>query len=160
MSVIANMSEPERQSWITLIADGFVFVWFWKTMTSGWSLTPHEMSPGQLGQIYLSLVIITIIYHAVIAGFFEFRKRGGGGIEQDERDVLISAMGSKLGYSVLQIGVGVILVAAVINYAYGADVVPFLYIETPVQFLFAITFISYAADLVRHVAILLRYQAS
>ena len=156
VSAVENMSEAERQSWITLIADSLVLAWFWKTMTPGWSLIPSEMSRAELGQIYLSLVVITIIYHAVIASFFEIRKRGSG-VEQDERDLLIAAFGANTGYTVLQFGVGLILVSGIMGYAYEADIVPFLSIQTPVQFLFAITFMSYAADLVRHALILTRY---
>jgi len=37
MTRIEDMSETQRQSWITLIADGAVFIWFWQKMTAGLS---------------------------------------------------------------------------------------------------------------------------
>ena len=35
MTKIEDMSEPQRQAWITLLADGAVFVYFWSKTTIG-----------------------------------------------------------------------------------------------------------------------------
>lgn len=157
MSIIATMNHQERQSWVTLLADGLVFVWFWKAMAPGWSFVPDALTRAELGQTYLGLVLVTIFYHAVIGAAFALTEKREA-FESDERDALINAAGTKFGYSVMQVGAGVILVAAVIGYAFETDVVPFLSIQTFVQLLFAITFVSYLADLVKHATIVAQYR--
>ncbi|GLQ23510.1 hypothetical protein GCM10007853_13840 [Algimonas ampicilliniresistens] len=159
MSIVDYMSEPERQSWVTLIADGLVFVWFWKVMAPGWSLMPDNFSPSELGGLYLKLVIITIIYHAVISAAFALKSRNEG-LDRDERDVEIQSAGARAGYSALQIGLGVVIVTALLGYVIGETYTPPISLDTPVQFLFALTMVSYGADLLRHAVIVLRYRAA
>lgn len=159
MSAIDQISETERQSWITLIADGLVFIWFWKTMAPGWSLMPDSFSPANIGKIYFNLVIITIIYHAVIAGFFALRTKSSGGL-QDERDLAIVADGTKFGYHAQQLALGVIIVTAILSYVGGSDYIGPISLDNPVQFLFVLTLIAYAADLLRHGVIVARYRFS
>lgn len=159
MSIIENMSEPERQSWITLIADSFVFIWFWKAMAPGWSLVPDNFTPSETGGLFLKLVIITIFYHIVISLVFEFRRRKGG-VEKDERDLEIQSFGTRVGYTALQLGVGVIIVVALMSYVVGETYQPPYKLTTPVQFIFALTFVSYVSDLLRHGAAVVRYRAA
>lgn len=158
MTIVDDMTEPERQSWITLIADGLVFLWFWKAMAPGWSLMPQNLSPAEVSGLFFKLVIITIVYHAVISAAFELRRRSDG-VDQDERDREIQSAGARLGYTVLQFGLGAIIVSALLSYVAGADYTGPVTLDTPVQFLFALVFISYAADLFRHGMIVFRYRA-
>ena len=163
MSIVETMSEPERQSWVTLIADGLVFIWFWKTIAPGWSLMPRALSPSEAGGLFLILVIITIFYHAVIGAAFALRANKDG-VEKDERDLEIQSFGARIGYSALQIGLGVIIVIALVTYVAGTDYAPPnvvsspINLTTPVQFLFALVFLSYVADLMRHGVIVARYR--
>lgn len=159
MSIIADMSEPERQSWVTFLADGLVFMWFWKAVAPGWSLVPDEFSPSETAGLYLNLVIITIFYHTVISIVFALRRRKGN-IDKDERDLEIQSFGTRIGYLALHFGLGFMIVTALLSYIVGDSYAPPIALTTPFQFIFAMTFISYAADLSRHGAALLRYRTT
>lgn len=155
---IEEMSEPHRQSWITLLADSAVFIWFWKNMTGGFNLTPRAMEPSEVGFFFLQLVILTIILHACIAGAFEMRKRKSK-FEKDERDIEIARRGSHAGYSLLQIGLGVILVTLILQYVTGEGYQGPVSVIEPVQMLFVLCFLSYLADLYRHGTIIWAYRS-
>lgn len=159
MSIIADMSEPERQSWVTFLADGLVFIWFWKTVAPGWSLVPDAFSPSETAGLYLRLVIITIFYHAAISIIFALRRRKDN-VDKDERDLEIQSFGTQVGYLALHFGLGVLIVTALLSYIVGDTYTPTIALTTPFQFIFAMTFISYAADLSRHGAALLRYRTT
>lgn len=159
MSIVESMSEPERQSWITLIADGLVFTWFWKTMAPGWSLVPDNFTPSETGGLFLKLVIITIFYHIVISLAFEFRRRQGG-LAKDERDLEIQSFGTRVGYMTLELGMGFIIVTALLSYVLSETYSPPFALTTPVQFIFALTFLSYVAELLRHGVAVIQYRAT
>jgi len=61
------MSETQRQSWITLLADGAVFIWIWQKMTIGLSPQVVHNDMGEFGALIIRAIIITVILHAVIA---------------------------------------------------------------------------------------------
>jgi len=50
MTRIEDMSDMERQSWVTLLADTVVFAYFLRKMTDGFDVISH--SPGGLMRIY------------------------------------------------------------------------------------------------------------
>ena len=154
---IEDMSEPHRQSWITLLADSAVFIWFWKNMTGGFNFTPRDMEPSEAGAFFLQLVIVTIILHAVIAAVFEMRKRKVK-FEKDERDIDIARRGSHAGYGLLQLGIGIILVTLLIQYVVGGDYQGPVSVIEPVQMLFVLCFASYVADIYRHGTIIWAYR--
>ncbi len=155
---IEDMSEPHRQSWITLLADSAVFIWFWKNMTGGFNLTPLALEPTQVGAFFLELVIVTIIVHTGIAIAFETRKRKVK-FEKDERDVEIARRGSHAGYGFLQCAVGAILVTLLLQYVFGDDYQGPVSVIQPVQMLFALCFASYLADIYRHGTIIWAYRS-
>lgn len=159
MSIINDMSEPERQSWITLLADGLVFIWFWKSIAPGWSLSPDNLSPAETGGLFFKLVFVTIFYHAIIGAVFAIRRRQGD-VDRDERDLEIQAFGSVVGYTALYIGVGFVIVGILMGYVIGINYAPSISFTTPVEILFSLVFVTYVADLLRHTAIVARYQVS
>ena len=159
MSILNDMSEPERQSWITLLADGMVFIWFWKSIAPGWSLSPDHLSPAETGGLFLKLIFVTIFYHAIIGAVFALRRRKGD-VDKDERDLEIQAFGSSIGYTALYLGVGVVIVGILMSYVIGVGYTPSISFTTPVEILFSLVFVSYAADLLRHTAIVTRYQVN
>lgn len=117
MTLIEDMSETERQSWMTLMVDVCVFIWFVGKMTYGsfmnWSLETH--SPGGLVSIFVGVIVVTIILHAVIAGVFEMRKRADHSEEKDERDINIARRGAAAGFAFLAIAVNVIAAQIIIE---------------------------------------------
>lgn len=159
MSIIADMSEPERQSWVTLLADGLVFMWFWKTIAPGWSFVPDNFTPSETADLFIKLVIVTIFYHTVISIVFALRRRNGD-VAKDERDLEIQSFGTRVGYLALHFGVGFIIVTALLSYIVGDAYSPPVALTTPVQFILALTFLSYVADLLRHGVAVTRYRVT
>lgn len=158
MTRIEDMTEPQRQSWITLLADGAILIWFWQAMTGGFKLFPYDFSPSQLGGVFLKLVVITIILHTVISIVFDTRKRKEKYVK-DERDAEIARKGSHAGYWILQLGIGFVVVTSLIQYIVGADYQGPVSVIKPVEMMFALCMISYFSDLYRHATILWAYRA-
>lgn len=157
MSIVENMSEPERQSWVTFMADGLVFLWFWKMIAPGWSLSPVNFSPSETGELFFKLIIVAIFYNAIIGAVFALRRRHNG-VDRDERDVEIQSFGSRVGYMALQFGVGLIIVGILLSYVRGGDFTSPLNFDAPVEILFSLVCISYLADLLRHGVIIAHYR--
>lgn len=148
MTKIEDMSEPERQAWITLLADGAVFAYFWSKTTIGLSPKLIHTNIDEFGKIILSVVVVTIILHAVIATIFDLRKRKEA-YEKDERDITIERKGAHWGYRLMQWGVGGVIVTLLLHNLIGADYIPPISIQKPAEIIFALLVVSYVADLVK-----------
>ena len=148
MTKIEDMSEPERQAWITLLADGAVFVYFWSKTTIGLSPQLIHTNMDEFGEIILSVVIATVIFHAVIASIFDMRKRKEA-YEKDERDITIERKGAHWGYRLMQWGVGGIIITILMHGLIGTDYKPPVSIQKPAEIVFALLVVSYVADLVK-----------
>ena len=148
MTKIEDMSEPQRQAWITLLADGAVFTYFWSKTTAGFSPKLIHTNMEDFGAVLLGVVIITVILHAVIAAIFDIRKRKEP-YEKDERDITIERKGAHWGYRLMQWGVGGVIVIMALNGAIGASFLPPISLEKPAEIVFALLVISYVADLVK-----------
>ncbi len=159
MTKIEDMSEPERQSWITFMADGAVFIYFWQKMTQGFGFQAQHFEPAQIGSIFARVVIITIILHVIISLIFEARKRKEP-YEKDERDLNIARKGDRNGYWLMQAGIGTIIVTFLFQYLIGSDYKPPISVKDPVDMLFALMVVSYVADLAKHGTMLLAYRRS
>ena len=110
MTRLEDMSETERQSWMTLLVDGAVFIWFVGKMTHGRfpSLTIGTISPSGLMKIYIGVIVVTIILHAVIAAIFAARRRSDHTTEKDERDILIERKGAAYGFGFVAVMLNII----------------------------------------------------
>lgn len=159
MTKLEDMSEPERQSWITLLADGAVFLYIWHSATQGHGFKPQNFSPSEIGSIFVNVVIVTIVLHTVIALVFEMRKRKDP-FTKDERDTRITARGSHVGYGALQIGVGLLIVIVLIQYWLGDRYHGPVSVIKPVEILFALCVISYVADLLKQAVQIYHYRQS
>lgn len=157
MTRIEDMSEPQRQAWITLLADGAVFVWFWQKLTIGLSPKLIHTNIEEFGEVILGVIFITIILHAVIASIFDLRKRKEP-YEKDERDALIERRGAHWGYRLMQWGVGGVIVTMFLHHAIGFDYKPPISIHKPAEIIFALIVVSYVADLVKHGIMILAYR--
>lgn len=159
MTKIEDMSEPERQSWITFFADGAVFAYFWSAMTQGFGFQAQNFDRAQVGEIFAGVVIITIILHTVISLIFEARKRKEP-YKKDERDLNIARQGDRNGYWLMQAGVGIIIVVYLLQYLVGIDYKPPISVKDPVDLLFALCVVSYVSDLVKHGTMIIGYRRS
>jgi len=145
---IEDMSEPQRQAWITLLADGAVFVYFWSKTTIGLSPQLIHTNMDEFGEIILSVVIATVILHAVIASIFDMRKRKEP-YEKDERDITIERKGAHWGYRLMQWGVGGVIITLLAHNLIGIDYKPPVSIQKPAEIIFALLVVSYVADLMK-----------
>jgi len=145
---IEDMSEPQRQAWITLLADGAVFVYFWSKTTIGLSPQLIHTNMDEFGEIILSVVIATVILHAVIASIFDMRKRKEA-YEKDERDIIIERKGAHWGYRLMQWGVGGVIITLLAHNLIGIDYKPPVSIQKPAEIIFALLVVSYVADLMK-----------
>ena len=161
MTRIEDMSEPERQSWITVLADGAVFIYFWQAMTQssklGFGFRGQNFSPSELASIIAGVVILTVVFHAGIALVFELRKRKAA-YQRDERDREISRKGDRNGYAALQAGVGGVLVLLLSQYIVGADFKPPISVMTPSEMVFALCSVSYVSSLIKHITMIIAYR--
>ncbi|WP_371397091.1 hypothetical protein [Fretibacter rubidus] len=162
---LEDMSETERQSWATLIVDVCVFIWFLKqTTTHIGSLALREMSASDLFGVYVGLIIVTVILHAIIAAVFETRKRKDHTTAKDERDIEIERRGSANGFWVLTIAVNIIIFTLLFEHAsaQGADVLagyapPFSVLAPPAMF-FALMAVIFIGDIVKNATMVLAYR--
>ena len=157
MTKIEDMSEPQRQAWITLLADGAVFVYFWSKTTIGLSPQLIHTNIEEFGEIILSVVIATVILHAVIASIFDMRKRKEA-YEKDERDITIERKGAHWGYRLMQWGVGGVIVTLLLHNVVGADYAPPSPIQKPAEIIFVLIIVSYVADLVKQAVVIWAYR--
>lgn len=148
MTKIEDMSEPERQAWITLLADGAVFAWLWSKTTIGLSPQLIHTNIEEFGKIILGVVIVTVILHAVIASIFDMRKRKEP-YEKDERDITIERKGAHWGYRLMQWGVGGVIITLLAHSLIGTSYKPPVSIQKPAEIIFALLVVSYVADLVK-----------
>lgn len=158
MIKIADMSETERESWIVLLADGAVLIWFLQKMTTSWSLVPNKMDMKAFGEVVIGLIIVTVILHAVISAVFDFRSREDenedGEYEKDERDYAAERKGAHWGYRVMQFGVGAVIIIMLLGSSSWAEYNVPISIETPVEIIFYLLVISYAADLLKQIVMI------
>ena len=157
MTRIEDMSETQRQSWITLLADGAVFIWLWQKMTIGLSPQFVHNDMNEFGEIIIGVIIITVILHAIIASIFDIRKRKES-YEKDERDIQIERKGAHWGYRVMQFGVGGVMFMIFMHSWIGEDYTPTFSVQTPVEIIFSLLVISYVADLIKHGVMILAYR--
>lgn len=110
MTKLEDMSETERQSWMTLLVDVSVFIWFVSKMTYGRfpNLSLETISPDGLMKLYISVIVITLILHAVIAAIFAARRRSDHTEEKDERDILIDRKGAAYGFGFLAVMLNIV----------------------------------------------------
>lgn len=156
MTKIEDMSETQRQAWITLLADGAVFAYFWSKTTMGLSPKLIHTDMKAFSEIILSVVIATVIVHSVIGAIFDIRKRKEA-YEKDERDIAIERKGAHWGYRLMQWGLGGIIVTLLMHNLI-SDYAPPLSIQKPAEIIFAMLVVSYVADLVKQGVMIWAYR--
>lgn len=163
MTLIEDMSETQRQAWITLIVDLVVFVVFLKGMTTGRSI--DTLGASQLSSFVIGLIVTTIVLHIIIQSVFAARKRGEPDDDlKDERDIRIEHKGASYGFYVLSILVSILIGHIVIQN--GLNAIPeisekhqsfFDYMNTS-HLVFALIFATFLGDIAKNVVMLLAYR--
>ena len=164
-TTLEDMSETERQSWATLIVDVCVFVWFLKrTTTDIGSLTLREMSARDLFGVYIGLIVVTIILHAIIAAVFETRKRKDHTEDKDERDIDIERRGAANGFWVVTIAINIVIFLLLAEYTtgQGGDVlegfVPPISVLAPPAMFFGLMAVMFIGDIVKNATMVFAYR--
>jgi hypothetical protein len=162
MTKIEDMSETERQAWITLIVDVSVFFVFLRGMTTAWSI--DTLSAPGLSKLVVGLIIITIILHIIIQSLFAVRSQGEDRALKDERDLRIERKGASLGFFVLAILLNIIIGHIVISN--GLNAMPeiagkqqtvFDYTNTS-HLVFALLSAAFIGDIVKNASMILSYR--
>jgi len=160
MTLISDMSEPERQSWMTLIVDICVFTIFIKAMTSG--QFPDNLrvdtrnAPGLVG-VYIWVIVATIIIHGVIASIFALRGKASG-LERDERDIEIERKGAPNGFWVVSIAINIIIFQLLAENSLPDDYAPLFSVLSPSHMFFALMTTMFLGDIVYRASIVLAYR--
>ena len=156
MTKIQDMTKTQRHSWLVVLADGAVFLWFWQKMTDGLSLMPIINDMGEFSEIVFGIIVLTVALHIVISIIFEINSKPEVS-GRDERDVAIERRGAFWGYRILQIGLGIVVVGMLMSATLGPDYQATISFSTPVQVIFGLIVTSYVADLVKHGVMLYGY---
>jgi len=167
MTLIQDMSETQRQAWITIIVDSAVFIYFFGKMTTAGSI--NTLSPHGLSKLMLGVIIFTVIMHAVINAVFAARMAKEDIEEEglkDERDIRIERKGNSYGFYVLAAFVYVIIFQVILQS--GLDGIPntgedygykswFDYQNTS-HLVFALATASFVADIIKNGVMILAYR--
>ncbi len=160
MTLIQDMSEPERQSWITLMADIFVFSIFVKSMTSGRfanGLSVDTQDPSGLVGVYIWIIVATIIIHGIIASIFALRGKADG-LERDERDIEIERKGARNGFWVVSIAINIIIFQLLIENTIPSGYEPLFSVQSPSHMFFALMATMFIGDIVYRATMVLAYR--
>lgn len=154
MTLIKDMSETQRQAWITLIVDVTVFVYFFRRATTSWRIDTLE--PRELSLLFIGVIIATVIMHIIIQSIFAARAHSEEEDLKDERDVRIERKGAASGFYFLALCVNLIIGHIVLQN--GIDVYPetakgyrglFDYTNTS-HLVFALLFAAFMADIIKN----------
>lgn len=162
MTKIEDMSETQRQAWTTLIVDSFVFLYFLKNITTDWSI--DTLSSGRLTELFLGVIITTIILHAVIASVFAARKRAEDEDIKDERDIEIERKGASYGFGFLAVFLNIIVGHIVLeNSINGLENVTAGYtglftFTNPSHLVFALLSAAFIGDIIKNATMILAYR--
>jgi len=166
MTYIEDMSETQRQAWITLLVDTAVFVVFIKGMTSGLSI--DTLSAAGLSKFVLGLIVTTVILHIIIQSVFAGRTRLENEADdrglKDERDIRIERKGASYGFYVLSILISILIGHIVIQN--GLESIPeiagkqqsfFDYTNTS-HLVFALILAAFIGDMIKNAVMILSYR--
>ncbi len=150
MTLIKDMSEPERRSWANLIVDICVFSVFLKSMLSGTlprSFGINTHSPSELVGLYIWIIIVTIIMHAIIAGIFAVRAKSEV-YEKDERDADIERRGARNGFWFVSIAINIIIFQLLVEHSLPEDYKPLFSVLSPNNLFFALMGTMFVGDII------------
>ncbi|PHS38613.1 MAG: hypothetical protein COA91_07550 [Robiginitomaculum sp.] len=146
MTLVENMSEPERRSWATLIVDVTVFFVFLKSMLRKGGV--ENLSASELIGLYIWIIVATVILHVIIASVFAARVKNSG-YESDERDVEIERKGARIGFWVVGTAINIIIFMFLMENAFPGDYgpIPGLSFLTPSHMFFALMGTMFLGDI-------------
>ena len=158
------MTGTERYAWLSLIAWICIMLFLLMRFTTGFEvfgnsigLTIVEQSAGQLLGIYLGITIAAIVAESVIAGTTA-AFGAGKGVQEDERDVMISRRASLASYWFVALSLNLIVFHVLASSAYGSALVDGLDFASNTGIAFAILFVLVGAEIVNRAALVWNYR--
>ena len=162
MKYIEDMSPAEAYSWVSLLATTGIFWFFYQRMWDGFQIVQH--SPGGLVEIFVGLIIFTIIAHAVIAGIFAVRRKNGideldfEPAEKDERDIAIERKAEQYSHWFIYAAINVIIFQLLFENAYAPEYAPPYSVLGPSNMFFVLMGSLFIGDIIKRLTMVLEYR--
>jgi len=167
MKYIEDMSPAEAYSWVSLLATGIIFAYFYQKMTYG-GYKVVEYSSGTLMEIFVGLIIMTIVIHAIIAGIFAAKRKTNideldfEPREKDERDIQIEHKGERYSHWFIYAAVNVIIFQLLFENSFGGGApgeytAPFSVLG-PSKMFFALMASLFIGDIIKRVTMVMEYR--
>jgi len=161
MKYIEDMSPAEAYSWVSLLATGIIFAYFYQKMTYG-GYKVVEYSSGTLMEIFIGLIIMTIVIHAIIAGIFAAKRNDFEPREKDERDIQIEHKGERYSHWFIYAAVNVIIFQLLFENSFGGGApgdytAPFSVLG-PSKMFFALMASLFIGDIIKRVTMVMEYR--
>lgn len=103
-----DMSFKEKSTWISFFSTVAIFgYYFWQII--GLSGLPKEESAEQVLSLLIYVVILTVIVETLFQAMLSATNHKAAALGADERDKLLEYKSSQIGYTVLSIGVLIVL---------------------------------------------------
>ncbi|NNC35997.1 MAG: hypothetical protein HKO02_00960 [Hyphomonadaceae bacterium] len=163
MKYIEDMSPTEAYSWVSLLTTAGIFWYFYQRMWDGFQIVQH--SPGGLIEIFVGLIIFTIIAHAVIAGIFSVQRNKGAGEldfeprEKDERDIAIERKAEQYSHWFIYAAINVIIFHLLFENAYSPEYDPPFSVLGPSNMFFVLMGSLFVGDIIKRLSMILAYRA-
>lgn len=157
---MTKMTETERRAWTTLFVDGTILALFIDKMTrfSEGMFQIKTISPGDMLGLFIGIVVITIILHAVIAGIFAARSTRKTAQKQTKRDIRIERTGSAFGFNILTVALNLLLLGLVAQYSAEHFKLNLIDFTNPSHLFFLIMSMSLFADVIKNLAMIVSYK--
>ena len=167
MKYTEDMSPTEAYSWVSLLATSAIFACFYQVMTSnGYIVVDH--SPGSLMEIFIGIIILTIMVHAVIAGVFAVKRKSTidelidelsfEPSEKDERDIEIERKGERQSSWFIYAAVNIIVFILLVEYTFPEGYEPPLSVIKPSHMFFALMSTLFVGDIIKRLSMVLEYR--
>jgi len=162
MKMIKDMSPAEAYSWVSLLATTGIFWYFYQHMTDGFSVVEH--SSRSLIELFVGIIIFTIIAHATIAGIFaakrgekldelDFEPR-----EKDERDIAIERKAERYSHWFIYAAINVIIFQLLFENSFAPEYDPPFSVLGPSNMFFALMGSLFVSDIIKRVTMVLEYR--
>lgn len=103
-----DMSFKEKSTWISLVSTlaifGYYFVQIW-----GLSGLPEEHANEQAVKLIIYVIILTVVVETLFQGMLAATNHKAAKLGADERDKILEYKSNNLGYTVLAVGVLIVL---------------------------------------------------
>lgn len=149
------MTQAEKYSWASLVTTAAIFWYFQMQMLH--ELAVVDRPPGELFELYITVIVLTIIAESVIAGVLAVSKRGSK-VEKDERDRTIEAKANRNAFYFLCVAINVAIFHILADAAFPVHVLPSVNLLMHSTIFFVLFAVLFAASIVKLVSTIFYYR--